>query len=129
MSLVNSSLRRIVSGLPWRDEVQMQSMIPGLVERVKSSLENKHMLDPLLQGCFDEIMPNPEIHLTTMDLSWVVKKVTSTLGGPPASRLQFYETLYAMVTKDNCMGTVECMLFDAVFCNVYDDMMLSGDDI
>ena len=40
-----------------------------------------------------------------------------------------FTTLYAMVTKDNCMGTVECMLFDAVFCNVYDDMILSGDDI
>ena len=90
-------------------------------------MENK---DSLLSGCVGEILPPPEIYLSPMDYTHLVREVTRYAGVAPRSPPQFYEgaDLPNRVLREPSSRNHVHILFDAVFDNVWGDYMLSEQD-
>ena len=126
--LVHTSLLKTIEALPWRDEKAMAANVAPLVQRAMAAFSSGRQ-DPLLCGCVDEILPPPDAFLSPMDYTFLVQKVARYLGSPPRSRLQFYETIYEIVSSVAVPLEVTCVLFDAVFDNVWDDCMLEEIDL
>ena len=126
--LVHASLHKAIEALPWRDEKAMAANVEPLVQRAMAAFSSGRQ-DPLLCGCVDEILPPPDAFLSPMDYTFLVQEVARYLGSPPRSRLHFYETIYEIVTHVAIPLEVTCVLFDAVFDNMWDDYMLDEIDL
>lgn len=125
--MVRSSLTRTISSLPWRDENAMMERVEALVQRAMDSFRLGRS-DNLLLGNVDEILPPPEALLSEMDLTQLIEEVTKKMG-IPNSRLDLYEKVYRLVFEEMVPLDVCSMLFDTVFRNVWDDYMLTADDL
>lgn len=121
-AMLRNSLHKTVLALPWRDKDDMKDRIEPLVEETmrgyfKGSQEN-------IVQCVDKLLPCPNDFLSDMDLTFLLKQVVTYVGQPLCSRLHFYETIYRIVLYEPNPLEITCILFDSVFDNLWDDLML-----
>ena len=125
---VSMMLSTTIKALPWRDEKVMWLKVAPLVQRAVNSFSERRA-DLLLNGCVDEILPPPDAFLCQMDYPFMMEEITRYFGKPPQTRLHFYEFLYEYVSSVSKPLETACVLFDAVFHNIWDDYMLDENDI
>lgn len=141
-TMVRASLYRTVNGFPWKNEAFMRARIEGLAYRALASYDAcTH--DPILLGNVDELLPNPESILSSMDTDYIRGQLNVAMGRPQAhvcSNLLLYESLYRVVyaltqggslvgSQRVSMTDEMAMLFDAVFRTQWEDMLLSEEDL
>lgn len=126
-NMIRYCLDRAIYSLPWRNEKEMRALVDPLTSRAMVAYVTG-LHDPLLSGCVDEILPSPEVYLAQLDYTHLVQQVSKYMGEPPKNRLHFYESVYYIVTHEWAPLETTCILFDAVFHNMWDDYLLDEED-
>ena len=122
--MVRTILQNTIDAYPWKTRSFMIAFVDPLVIRSVESLR-KGRLDPLIHGCVDSILPDPNTILNNERLIRIAGEIHRLYGYTPASRMQLYEGLYLLVTRSDASEDAE-RLFDAVF-DLLDTLLEDGD--
>lgn len=122
--MVRTVLQSAIDAYPWKTRSFMIAFVDPLVIRSVDSLRQGR-LDPLIRGCVDSILPDPNTILNNERLILIAGEIHRLCGYTPASRMQLYEGLYLLVTRSDASEDAK-RLFDAVF-DLWDKSMLLED--
>lgn len=120
LRFVSISLSSAVHSLPWRNKDSMLDSTLCFLRRAGQSAAAGDFDDPLLRGSVDEILPPLTTFLARCDVLEVTRHVNAFLTRPADTRLEFYETLHAIVCEESYVDPTVLLFFDTVFVNPLD---------
>jgi hypothetical protein len=97
--LMNATFRRVIDAYPWRERASMLTLLPVLVQHVKSQAPLGLPVAKLM-GVADLILPPLRCIVTEQEGIEVVQDAIRFKGRCPKSLFEAYESLHQMVTQD-----------------------------
>lgn len=115
-ALAEAAYDRALAAYPWRERARLEAAVPALVTDAVAKVASG-AVPAILRGDVDALLPPVgALVRTTGERHAVASDLHAHLGDrPPLSRLEVYETLYALVVAGERVSPASRALFHRVF--------------